>query len=139
MMHRSIASLCLFIFATMMAFTASSAEDHPNNNKRGLLRNFLNQKQDFVSIGQDGGVTCNPSGNDPENPEEQDCPAGQYCSLQLGTCPDPDVEQQGVCTPITSRCNRSWRPSCGCDGVTYPNTSCTKGVNIVKIEPCDEE
>ena len=137
MMHRSIAIASISVLVLAATFNTSSAVDHSNDNKLGL-RNFLDQKTDLVNV--EDGATCNPSGNDPHNPDEQDCPSGQYCSLSpIGTCPDPAVEQQGACVPVSARCNRSWKPVCGCDGVTYPNPSCSKGVNIAQMTPCEEE
>jgi len=56
-----------------------------------------------------------------------------------GQCPDPATEQQGVCEKVSAMCNRMHRPVCGCDGNTYSNYSCTKGVNIASEGPCDSD
>lgn len=60
-------------------------------------------------------------------------------ALIYGQCPDPDIEQEGVCERVSYRCNRMLRPVCGCDGATYSNNSCTKGVNIASDGPCDSD
>jgi hypothetical protein len=94
-----------------------------------------------------------------------DCPAKSFCKLPTGSCSnrfrglrraskqkkhkkgkrnqhtiDLDVERnvKGYCEEIKSRCQRIYRPVCGCDGHEYSN-ECTceaRGVSVAHEGPC---
>lgn len=48
-----------------------------------------------------------------------DCPDGQYCRFDEGTCDDPD--RRGECADIPVTCAEIFDPVCACDGQTYNN------------------
>lgn len=48
-----------------------------------------------------------------------DCPEGQYCRFDDGTCDDPD--RLGECTDIPVTCAAIFDLVCACDGQTYNN------------------
>ncbi|HUU85203.1 MAG TPA: Kazal-type serine protease inhibitor domain-containing protein [Phycisphaerae bacterium] len=48
-----------------------------------------------------------------------DCPAGQYCRFDDGTCDEAD--RLGECDDIPATCAAITDPVCGCDNQTYDN------------------
>eukprot|EP00970_Alexandrium_tamarense_P006609 scaffold1142_cov210-Alexandrium_tamarense.AAC.2 len=78
----------------------------------------------------DGGEVCH-------DPFGSDCAEGYYCKMNIGECLKEDEEMVGSCTEVFGGCTRMYRQVCGCDGVTYANSSCAgaRGVNV-REEQC---
>mmetsp|Transcript_15935 Transcript_15935/g.34499 ORF Transcript_15935/g.34499 Transcript_15935/m.34499 type:complete len:143 (+) Transcript_15935:67-495(+) len=130
----NVSFLSLFAMVAMIAASVSAIEQ-PNSGLRN--RNFHGQHQQMVKVSAENNRVCNPTGNGPF--ETGSCQPNHYCHLENNQCPDPSVDQEGTCMPVTARCNRMMRPVCGCDGKTYSNFSCTYGMNIRGTEACEEE
>lgn len=47
------------------------------------------------------------------------CPFGQQCEFDAGSCLVSD--SQGTCAATPRICTEEWSPVCDCDGVTHPN------------------
>jgi hypothetical protein len=104
--------------------------------------------------------------DDQECYNNNDCPSRSFCKIPSGGCMSNnyrglrqagrqkkykkgksdkhiiDIERnvRGYCEEIKSRCQRDYRPVCGCDGHEYSN-SCTceaRGVSIAYHGPCSK-
>ncbi|KAL9186160.1 hypothetical protein ACHAXT_005398, partial [Thalassiosira profunda] len=128
---RSLPSASLLLALAAMAASPSLAVEDLSAG----LRNFAHQSQTVEAAGQ----PCNPSGNE-RGWDQQGCPPGQYCKLSgIGECPDPDIEQEGVCTAVSHRCNRMYRLVCACDGNEYSNPCTAYGLNVRQSGECTAE
>ena len=50
------------------------------------------------------------------------CAQTHFCDRPIGTCPERNESTGGTCQPRPQGCNRLFRPVCGCDNATHPNS-----------------
>ena len=66
------------------------------------------------------------------------CASGQVCDAPPGCLTTDDAAVTGTCVDVPEFCDKSWKPECGCDNVTYPNQCARLLANIGKLNdgPC---
>jgi hypothetical protein len=72
-----------------------------------------------------------------DGPLHRHCGQGQYCNaVKQGAC--PGRRQIGVCAAEPQLCPDIFKPVCGCDGQTYPNScnAAAAGVAVVHDGAC---
>jgi hypothetical protein len=67
-----------------------------------------------------------------------DCQPGEFCEFAAGMCNSEGTCQPGGPAATSVRCDPDSRPTCGCDGKTYPS-ECERrraGVSTLRAGPC---